>query len=39
MGPLNMPWLTFCAVIVTVGSIVAAVIWALADRQRGEDQG
>ena len=34
MGPFNMPWLTFLAIVVTAASIIAAVFWALADRGR-----
>ncbi len=36
MGPFNMPWLTFAAFIVTGGSIVIAILWAVTDLKRGE---
>jgi hypothetical protein len=29
MGPLNTPWLTFLAWIVTAGSVLGAVVWAI----------
>jgi len=34
MGPFNMPWGTFMALIVTAASIVAAVVWAVNDKRR-----
>jgi len=27
-GPFNCPWLTFVAVLVALGSVIAAIIWA-----------
>lgn len=37
MGPLNTPWLTFLAFVVTDVSILIAVIWALADWKRDRE--
>jgi len=31
-GPFNCPWLTFGAVIVALGSIVGALLWAIFTR-------
>ena len=36
MGPFNMPWLTFLALVVTAASIAAAVVWAVIDKRRDE---
>lgn len=29
MGPFHMPWLTFSAWIVALGSVVFSIIWAI----------
>ena len=34
MGPFNMTWGTFMALIVTAASIVVAVVWAVNDKIR-----
>lgn len=39
MGPAGIPWMTFLAVVVTAGSIVFAILWAVEDRRRDEEQG
>jgi len=41
MGPFGIPWLTFAAVLVTLGTVVAAVLWAIfAKPAKGdEDEG
>jgi hypothetical protein len=31
-GPFHCPWLTFAAVLVAFGSVLAAIIWALLNR-------
>lgn len=31
-GPFNCPWLTFAAILVALGSVLAAVIWAVITR-------
>ncbi len=31
-GPFNCPWLTFTAILVALGSVLAAVIWAVITR-------
>jgi hypothetical protein len=34
MGPLNMPWSTFMAFVVTAASIVISIAWAVCDIRR-----
>jgi len=29
MGPFHMPWVTFLALLVVLGSLVLALLWAL----------
>jgi len=29
MGPFHMPWVTFLAFLVVLGSLVLAILWAL----------
>jgi hypothetical protein len=37
MGPWNMPWMTFIAIIVIIVSAVIAAVWAIVDiRKDGE---
>lgn len=31
-GPFNCPWLTFAAIFVALGAVLAAVIWAVVTR-------
>lgn len=38
MGPFQLPWLTFGALIVIGGSILLAIIWSIWGIKRGEDQ-
>jgi hypothetical protein len=38
MGPFNMPWLTFAAILVVAASIAVAILWALHDRKRNPDK-
>ena len=39
MGPFNMTWGTFMAFVVTAGSIVIAVAWALNDARKDSKRG
>ena len=34
MAPFHLPWLTFGAFLVLVGTIVLALVWALIDKVR-----
>jgi hypothetical protein len=34
-----MPWMTFLAFVVTDVTIIAAVLWAIGDRRRGDNRG
>jgi hypothetical protein len=37
MGPWNMPWMTFIAIIVIIVSALIAAVWAIVDiRKDGE---
>jgi len=38
MAPLGFHWLTFLAIVVTAATIVAAIIWAILAKPRGEDE-
>jgi hypothetical protein len=37
MAVLGFHWVTFLAIVVTAGSIVASVIWAILAKSKGED--
>jgi heme/copper-type cytochrome/quinol oxidase subunit 2 len=34
MGPFHLPWNTFLAFLVIVGSVILAIVWALWDKRR-----
>lgn len=35
MAPLGFAWSTFAAILVTAGSVVAAIIWAVLAKSKG----
>ena len=37
MAPFNMPWLTFGAFLVLLGTIALALIWAAWDKSRDKE--
>ncbi len=37
MAPFHMPWNTFGAIMVLVGTIILAVAWALIDKARDRE--
>lgn len=37
MAPFGFDWMTFAAVLVTAGTIIAAIVWALVCRKGVED--
>lgn len=39
MAPFGLPWSTFGAFLVLAGSVLLAIVWALADRARDREAG
>jgi hypothetical protein len=38
MGPWNMPWMTFMAIVVIIASAVIAAVWAIVDIRKARER-
>lgn len=38
MGPWNMPWMTFLAIVVIIASAAIAVVWAIVEIRKERER-